>query len=162
MRPTGRLHLGHLVGALGNGDSFVARDPSGIRPCHWFENDEVVAFASERAPLCTVFDLDATQVHEVEPGRFRVDVPDGWSLMQAAIANGVDGIVGECGGSCACATCHCYVDESRMADLPPASEAELEKRAAAWTPPKPHYTSGVMAKYAKLVTSAAEGAVTKV
>ena len=57
-----------LVGVLGNGDAFVARDPSGIRPCHWFENDEVVAFASERAPLCTVFDLEARDVREVEPG----------------------------------------------------------------------------------------------
>jgi amidophosphoribosyltransferase len=57
-----------LVGVLGNGDAFVTRDPSGIRPCHWFENDEVVAFASERAPLCTVFDLEASDVHEVEPG----------------------------------------------------------------------------------------------
>jgi amidophosphoribosyltransferase len=57
-----------LVGALGNGDGFVFRDPSGIRPCHWFENDEVVAFASERAPLCTVFDLEAADVQEVEPG----------------------------------------------------------------------------------------------
>ena len=57
-----------LVGVLGNGDAFVTRDPSGIRPCHWFENNEVVAFASERAPLCTVFDLEAREVHEVEPG----------------------------------------------------------------------------------------------
>ena len=57
-----------LVGVLGNGDAFVTRDPSGIRPCHWFENDEVVAFASERATLCTVFDLEASQVQEVEPG----------------------------------------------------------------------------------------------
>lgn len=57
-----------IVGVVGNGDAFVARDPSGIRPCHWFENDEVVAFASERAPLCTVFDLEAAQVSEVEPG----------------------------------------------------------------------------------------------
>ena len=40
-----------------------------------------------------------------------VDLPDGWSLMQGATANGVDGILGECGGSCACATCHVYVDE---------------------------------------------------
>jgi 2Fe-2S ferredoxin len=55
-----------------------------------------------------------------------VDVTDGWSLMQGATANGVDGIVGECGGSCACATCHCYVDETRMADLPPPSEGELD------------------------------------
>ncbi|HYC72590.1 MAG TPA: amidophosphoribosyltransferase [Opitutaceae bacterium] len=57
-----------LVGATGNGDAFVLRDPSGIRPCHWFENDEVVAFASERAPLCTVFDLESADVSEVEPG----------------------------------------------------------------------------------------------
>lgn len=57
-----------LIGATGNGDAFVLRDPSGIRPCHWFENDEVVAFASERAPLCTVFDLETADVKEVEPG----------------------------------------------------------------------------------------------
>jgi 2Fe-2S ferredoxin len=54
-----------------------------------------------------------------------LEVTDGWSLMQAAVANGVDGIVGECGGSCACATCHCYVDEARLADLPPPGEVEL-------------------------------------
>ena len=57
-----------LCGLVGNGDAFVARDPSGIRPCHWFQNDEVVAFASERAPLMTVFDLAAGEVKEVKPG----------------------------------------------------------------------------------------------
>jgi amidophosphoribosyltransferase len=57
-----------LVGMIGNGDAFVARDPSGIRPCHYFQNDEVIAFASERAPLMTVFDLSVEQVREVEPG----------------------------------------------------------------------------------------------
>ncbi len=57
-----------LCGLVGNGDSFVARDPSGIRPCFWFQNDEVVAFASERAPLMTVFDLAVEQVKEVQPG----------------------------------------------------------------------------------------------
>ncbi len=54
-----------------------------------------------------------------------IDLADGWSLMQGATSNGVDGIVGECGGSCACATCHCYVDESRLGDVAPASENEL-------------------------------------
>jgi len=54
-----------------------------------------------------------------------VDVPDGWSLMQGATSNGVDGIIGECGGSCACATCHCYIDPTRLADLPAATESEL-------------------------------------
>jgi amidophosphoribosyltransferase len=57
-----------LCGLVGNGDAFVARDPSGIRPCHWFQNEEVVAFASERAPLMTVFDLAAPEVKEVQPG----------------------------------------------------------------------------------------------
>jgi amidophosphoribosyltransferase len=57
-----------LVGMVGNGDAFVARDPSGIRPCHYFQNDEVIAFASERAPLMTVFDQAVDQVKEVEPG----------------------------------------------------------------------------------------------
>lgn len=54
-----------------------------------------------------------------------VELPEGWSLMQGATANGIDGILGECGGSCACATCHCYVDASRLAELPAASENEL-------------------------------------
>ncbi len=41
-----------------------------------------------------------------------VEVADGESLMQAATRNDVAGIVGECGGSMMCATCHCYVDEA--------------------------------------------------
>ncbi|PTY05611.1 amidophosphoribosyltransferase [Opitutaceae bacterium EW11] len=57
-----------LCGLIGNGDAFVVRDPAGIRPCWYFQNDEVVAFASERAPLLTVFDLAVEQVKEVEPG----------------------------------------------------------------------------------------------
>ncbi|MFO1327456.1 MAG: 2Fe-2S iron-sulfur cluster-binding protein [Rubrivivax sp.] len=68
-----------------------------------------------------------TTITYIEPsGRaVAVDVPEGWSLMQGATTNGVDGIVGECGGSCACATCHCYVDEARAAVLPPPGETEL-------------------------------------
>ena len=66
-----------LAGAVGNGDSFVARDPSGIRPCFYFEDDEVIAFASERAPLMTVFDLELAQVEEVHPGHVMVIKRDG-------------------------------------------------------------------------------------
>jgi len=54
-----------------------------------------------------------------------VHLADGWNLMQGATANGVDGILGECGGSCACATCHCYVAEDFLAKVLPASDAEL-------------------------------------
>jgi len=57
-----------IAGLIGNGDAFVARDPSGIRPAFYFQNDEVIAFASERAPLMTVFNLAVEQVKEVEPG----------------------------------------------------------------------------------------------
>ncbi len=54
-----------------------------------------------------------------------IDLNEGWSLMQGATANGIDGILGECGGSCACATCHCYVQEDRLGDLPAATDNEL-------------------------------------
>lgn len=55
-----------------------------------------------------------------------VELPEGWTLMQGATMNGVDGIEGECGGSCACATCHCYVDEAFLDALPEMSETEDE------------------------------------
>ncbi|GAB4274355.1 MAG: 2Fe-2S iron-sulfur cluster-binding protein [Pararhodobacter sp.] len=41
----------------------------------------------------------------------RIEADEGDSVMSAAVANGVEGIVGECGGSMMCATCHCYVDD---------------------------------------------------
>ncbi len=66
---------------------------------------------------------------EASGQRTDVDVADGWSLMQAAITSGIDGIIGECGGSCACATCHCYVDEARLGELPPPSPGELDMLA---------------------------------
>lgn len=62
-----------LCGLIGNGDAFIARDPSAIRPAWYFQNDEVIAFASERAPLMTVFDIGNTaDVREVQPGHVMV------------------------------------------------------------------------------------------
>ena len=57
-----------IAGAIGNGDMFVMRDPHGIRPCHMLVTDEVIAFASERVPLMTVFEAAAEDVTEVDPG----------------------------------------------------------------------------------------------
>lgn len=48
------------------------------------------------------------------------------SVMQAAVANGVPGIVGECGGVLSCATCHVYVDPEDLRRLPPMGELEDE------------------------------------
>lgn len=50
----------------------------------------------------------------------------GTSVMQAAVDNGIDGILGECGGCCSCATCHCYVDPAWVAKVPPADSTEVD------------------------------------
>ena len=55
-----------------------------------------------------------------------IDLAVGWTLMQGATLNGVDGIEGECGGSCSCATCHVYVDESFLGKLDPMGDMENE------------------------------------
>lgn len=55
-----------------------------------------------------------------------VELTEGWTLMQGATLNGVAGIEGECGGSCACATCHCYVDEAFLPKLAAPAENEDE------------------------------------
>jgi 2Fe-2S ferredoxin len=57
-------------------------------------------------------------------GRQEVDVPVGTTVMGAALKNGVDGIVAECGGVCMCSTCHVFVDETFFNRLPPASDTE--------------------------------------
>jgi amidophosphoribosyltransferase len=61
-----------IAGVVGNGDGFVLRDPTGIRPCFYYENDEVIAFASERVPLMTVFNADMEEVRELPPGHIGV------------------------------------------------------------------------------------------
>ena len=50
---------------------------------------------------------------------------DGWSVMEILRDGGLD-IAAECGGACACATCHCYVDEARLGELPAPSAGELD------------------------------------
>jgi 2Fe-2S ferredoxin len=57
---------------------------------------------------------------------YKVEVPNGNSVMQGAINNMIQGIVAECGGGLACATCHCYVDQAWIAKVGPPSEAESQ------------------------------------
>ena len=66
-----------IAGVVGNGDMFVMRDPRGIRPCHVYQDDEVIAFASERVPLMTVFEADKEAVEELEPGHVSIVRRDG-------------------------------------------------------------------------------------
>lgn len=53
-----------------------------------------------------------------------VEADTGSSLMQAAVENGIAGIVAECGGACSCATCLCYVDEAWASRIGPPSGME--------------------------------------
>lgn len=55
-----------------------------------------------------------------------VDAAAGSSVMQAAMDNGIEGIVAECGGACSCATCHCYVDESWYDKITPPHANEKD------------------------------------
>jgi amidophosphoribosyltransferase len=66
-----------ITGVVGNGDLFVTRDPRGIRPCYTYMDDEVIAFASERVPLMTVFEVTQEKVSEVPPGEVMTVTNDG-------------------------------------------------------------------------------------
>ena len=57
-----------IAGLLGHGDSFVLRDPAGIRPAYYYEDDEVVVVASERPVIQTVFDVPFESIIELPPG----------------------------------------------------------------------------------------------
>ncbi|MCK7589401.1 amidophosphoribosyltransferase [Subsaxibacter sp. CAU 1640] len=57
-----------MAGLLGHGDSFVLRDPSGIRPAYYYKDDEIVVVASERPVIQTVFNVDYNDVKELDPG----------------------------------------------------------------------------------------------
>lgn len=57
-----------MAGLLGHGDSFVLRDPAGIRPTYYYKDDEIVVVASERPVIQTVFNVSFDDVKELEPG----------------------------------------------------------------------------------------------
>jgi len=66
-----------IAGMLGRGDSFVLRDPNGIRPAYYYKDDEVVVVASERPVIQTAFNVDYEDVHELEPGQAIITKKDG-------------------------------------------------------------------------------------
>lgn len=80
------------------------------------------------------------QVTYVEHGGAEhvVEVPVGENVMRGALYNGIDGIVGECGGGLACATCHCYVDEEWQDLAGTPSEAEVQMLDSASAEVKPN------------------------
>jgi len=61
---------------------------------------------------------------QADGAQYEVDAKVGESVMRAAVDNGIDGIIAECGGSCSCATCHAYVDPAWLGKIPAAGEFE--------------------------------------
>ncbi|MGB2086139.1 MAG: amidophosphoribosyltransferase [Flavobacteriaceae bacterium] len=57
-----------MAGMIGHGDAFVLRDPAGIRPAFYCENDEIVVVASERPVIQTVFNVPLDSINELDPG----------------------------------------------------------------------------------------------
>jgi len=66
-----------MAGMMGHGDAFVLRDPSGIRPAFWYEDDEVVVVASERPVIQTAFNLKWEDIKELTPGHALIIKKDG-------------------------------------------------------------------------------------
>jgi amidophosphoribosyltransferase len=58
-----------MAGLFGHGDAFVFRDPAGIRPAYFYQDDEIVVVTSERPVIQTVFNVAFDDVHELQPGK---------------------------------------------------------------------------------------------
>jgi 2Fe-2S ferredoxin len=72
----------------------------------------------------------------IEPGgaRREIEAPLGITLMEVARQNNIRGVVAQCGGACACATCHVYIAASGLANLEPREEMEEGMLEMAWEP----------------------------
>ena len=71
-----------MAGLLGHGDAFVFRDPAGIRPAYFYQDDEIVVVASERPVIQTVFNVPFEKVQEIEPGNALIIKKNGRISME--------------------------------------------------------------------------------
>ena len=65
-----------------------------------------------------------------------IEVANGLTVMEGAVQNNIPGIDADCGGSCACATCHVYVEDSWLNKLPEPEDAEKDMIDMAYEPKK--------------------------
>jgi amidophosphoribosyltransferase len=74
-----------MAGLFGHGDGFVFRDPAGIRPAYFYQDDEIVVVASERPVIQTVFNVDFEKVQELKPGNALIIKKNGTVTEQEII-----------------------------------------------------------------------------
>jgi len=79
-----------MAGLVGHGDAFVLRDPCGIRPAFWYEDDEVVVVASERPVIQTAFNLKWEDINELTPGHALIIKKDGSTSEKMIRSSEVD------------------------------------------------------------------------
>jgi len=75
-----------MCGLTGSGELFAVRDPWGIRPAFYYQDDEVVVLASERPVIQTTFDLQAEDIHELQPGQSIIVRKRGESCLEQILA----------------------------------------------------------------------------
>lgn len=75
-----------MAGLFGHGDAFVFRDPAGIRPAYFYEDDEIVVVASERPAIQTVFNVDFDKVRELNPGNALIVKKNGYVSEEEIIS----------------------------------------------------------------------------
>ncbi|HAV54495.1 MAG TPA: amidophosphoribosyltransferase [Aequorivita sp.] len=75
-----------MAGLLGHGDAFVLRDPAGIRPAYYYQDEEVIVVASERPAIQTVFNVPFEEVKELEPGNAIIIEKDGSMKLSEILA----------------------------------------------------------------------------
>ena len=75
-----------MCGLTGSGEMFAVRDPWGIRPAFYYQDDEVVVLASERPVIQTTFDLQAEDIHELQPGQSLIVRKSGESHLEQILA----------------------------------------------------------------------------
>ena len=76
-----------MCGLTGSGEMFAVRDPWGIRPAFWYQDDEVVVLASERPVIQTTFDLRAEDIKELKPGQSLIIHKGGEVKLEQIIEN---------------------------------------------------------------------------
>jgi amidophosphoribosyltransferase len=76
-----------MCGLTGSGEMFAVRDPWGIRPAFWYQDDEVVVLASERPVIQTTFDLRAEDIKELKPGQSLIIRKGGEVKLEQIIEN---------------------------------------------------------------------------
>ena len=111
-------------GLLGDQAACLWRERPSPNDSQLFKRARAAGTAGVDAPLDEPMSMTSITFIEASGKSRTVDAEDGSTVMETALRNGVPGIEAECGGACACATCHVYVDDAWIEKLPKPEQME--------------------------------------